>query len=160
MSYIVVPEVILAILLIINATIGLSHYSVIVNYVGVAPHFGLTSGGYFYVLTPTNITNISAINASYLLFNSTYVLVNPLSITNGSELIVSYLNGKACFTFRELKESLPAQGQDNITLPLPKLNYSEKSGIDPNEIEIITVLILALLAMTLVRALGRSRRRA
>ena len=144
-------------------TMGLANYTVAVSYSGLIPHFGLTSGGHFYVLTPANITHVSSSGLAYLKVNSTYILVNPLTLSNGSRLDVSYNGGNATFLFT-LIEKVP-QGVGNATpFGLPKYSQNniqqEKTRPDPQEYEVIAIAVLSALTFVAVRALERSRRRA
>ena len=143
-------------------TIGLANYTVTVSYSGLTPHFGLTSGGYFYVLTPANITNVSSFDLAYLKVNSTYLLVNPLTLSNSSRLGVTYQGGNATFVFT-LIVRVPQEPENTISLGLPQYTnggHQEKTGPDLQEYEVLAVLVLSVLAFGAVRALERSRRRA
>ena len=153
---------ILAAVLLLNMTVGLTNYTVTVSYSGIVPHFGLTSGGYFYVLTPANITNVSSSGLAYLKVNSSYILVNPLSLTNGSRLGVTYQGGNATFLFT-LTERVPQELGNSTQLGPSQYTQGkqgEKTGPDPQEYGLLAIAVLSALAFGAVRALGRSRRRA
>ena len=149
-------------MLLLNMSIGLTNYSVTVSYSGLAPHFGLTSGSYFFVLTPTHITNISAVHLSYLKINSTYLLVNPLTLNDGSRLDVTYQGGNATFVFT-LIIKVPQEPDNVASLEAPqymKIEHQEKMGSITQEYVALVVSILSFVVLGAVRVLERSRRRA